>query len=101
MRRIAAAYRSGHYTIRPDLAEAPVEFKLLGDALIGTNNSIEGIADLARDTDLGARQPHREIAGLHGLQSVQELAEIELGRGCRSGPGDMPVRLAFARDALT
>jgi len=33
LRRIAAAYRSGHYVIRPDLADAPTEFKLLGDAM--------------------------------------------------------------------
>ena len=45
LRRIAAAYRSGHYAIRPDLAEAPVEFKLLGDAL---SEMAEGIQDRDR-----------------------------------------------------
>lgn len=33
LRRIAAAYRTGHYAIRPDVAGAPAEFRLLGDAM--------------------------------------------------------------------
>src|SRR5690348_2718885 len=33
LRRVAAAYRSGHYAVRPALDEAPSEFKLLGDAM--------------------------------------------------------------------
>ena len=45
LRRIAAAYRSGHYAIRPDLADAPVEFKLLGDAL---SEMADGIQDRDR-----------------------------------------------------
>lgn len=42
LRRIAVAYRSGHYTIRPDLADAPAEFRLLGDAM---SEMAEGIQD--------------------------------------------------------
>ena len=42
LRRIAVAYRSGHYTIRPDLANAPAEFRLLGDAM---SEMAEGIQD--------------------------------------------------------
>ncbi len=33
LRRVAAAYRSGHYAIRPQLHGAPEEFTLLGDAM--------------------------------------------------------------------
>ena len=42
LRRIAVAYRSGHYTIRPDLADAPSEFRQLGDAM---SEMAEGIQD--------------------------------------------------------
>jgi hypothetical protein len=45
LRRIAAAYRSGHYAIRPDLVGSAVEFKLLGDAL---SEMAEGIQDRDR-----------------------------------------------------
>ena len=42
LRRIAAAYRSGHYVIRPDLVGAPAEFRLLGDAMSEMAAGIEG-----------------------------------------------------------
>src|SRR3569833_1643807 len=45
LRRIAVAYRSGHYTIRPDLMEAPAEFQLLGNAM---SEITEGIQDRDR-----------------------------------------------------
>ena len=45
LRRIATAYRSGHYAIRPDLADAPAEFKLLGEAM---SEMAEGIQDRDR-----------------------------------------------------
>lgn len=33
LRRVAAAYRAGHYALRPVLDDAPSEFRVLGDAL--------------------------------------------------------------------
>ncbi|HEY2835538.1 MAG TPA: cache domain-containing protein, partial [Rhizomicrobium sp.] len=41
LRRIAIAYRSGHYTIRPDLADAPSEFKQLGEAMSAMAEGIQ------------------------------------------------------------
>ena len=50
--------------------------ELLRHALVGGDDLVEGIGDLAREADLVARQAHREIADAHGLQRMQELAEL-------------------------
>jgi len=41
LRRFAAAYRSGHYALRPDLGGAPSEFQLLGSAFTEMADGIE------------------------------------------------------------
>jgi len=41
LRRISAAYRSGHYAIRPQLEDAPSEFRALGDGLSQMAESIQ------------------------------------------------------------
>jgi len=82
LRRIAAAYRSGHYAIRPDLAEAPVEFKLLGDAL---SEMAEGIQD--RDRRLreaavagdGERVDRAVLGGDHELGAVRREPDLPGG----------------------
>ncbi|HEX4106218.1 MAG TPA: sensor histidine kinase [Rhizomicrobium sp.] len=92
LRRIAAAYRSGHYAIRPDLVEAPVEFKLLGDAL---SEMAEGIQDrdrrLREAVDMKTtliREIHHRVK--NNLQIVMSLLSIQANQ----------VKDMGARDAL-
>ena len=92
LRRIAAAYRSGHYTIRPDLAEAPVEFKLLGDAL---SEMAEGIQDRDRRLREAVDMKTTLIKEIHhrvknNLQIVMSLLSIQANQ----------VKDPVARDAL-
>src|ERR1700753_4165610 len=79
LRRIAAAYRSGHYAIRPDLADAPVDFKLLGDAL---NEMAEGIQDRDRRLREAVELKTTLIREIHhrvknNLQIVMSLLSIQ------------------------
>ena len=92
LRRIAAAYRSGHYAIRPDLAEAPVEFKLLGDAL---SEMAEGIQDRDRRLREAVEVKSTLIKEIHhrvknNLQIVMSLLSIQANQ----------VRDQVAKDAL-
>jgi two-component sensor histidine kinase len=92
LRRIAAAYRSGHYAIRPDLAEAPVEFKLLGDAL---SEMAEGIQDRDRRLREAVDVKTTLIKEIHhrvknNLQIVMSLLSIQANQ----------VKDLVAKDAL-
>ena len=83
-----------------DLADA---LELLGHALVGGDDLVEGVGDLADDADLIARHPHREIADPHRLQRLQQfmnlaggaavhLADRRIGRRA----GGRPIGLQFA-----
>ena len=79
LRRIAAAYRSGHYAIRPDLADAPTEFRLLGDALA---EMAEGIQDRDRRLRDNVEMKTTLIKEIHhrvknNLQIVMSLLSIQ------------------------
>jgi two-component sensor histidine kinase len=82
LRRISAAYRSGHYAIRPDLADAPAEFRLLGDAL---SEMAEGIQDRDRRLRDAVDQKTTLIKEIHhrvknNLQIVMSLLSIQAGQ---------------------
>ena len=66
-----------------DLADA---FELLRHALVGGDDLVEGVGDLAQDTDLVAGHAHGEVAHAHGLQRVQEI--MQLRRPAISGLGN-------------
>jgi two-component sensor histidine kinase len=92
LRRIAAAYRSGHYAIRSDLAEAPVEFRQLGDAM---SEMAEGIQDrdrrLREAVDVKTtliREIHHRVK--NNLQIVMSLLSIQANQ----------VKDVAAREAL-
>lgn len=92
LRRIAAAYRSGHYAIRPDLSEAPIEFRLLGDAL---SEMAEGIQDRDRRLREAVDMKSTLIKEIHhrvknNLQIVMSLLSIQANQ----------VKDIVARDAL-
>jgi two-component sensor histidine kinase len=92
LRRVAAAYRSGHYAIRPDLVEAPVEFKLLGDAM---SEMAEGIQDRDRRLREAVEMKTTLIREIHhrvknNLQIVMSLLSIQANQ----------VKDMGARDAL-
>jgi two-component sensor histidine kinase len=79
LRRIAAAYRSGHYAIRPDLADAPTEFRLLGDALA---EMADGIQDRDRRLRENVEMKTTLIKEIHhrvknNLQIVMSLLSIQ------------------------
>ena len=63
-----------------DYAGIRADLKQRG-ALIGGNDGVECIANLAGDADLMTGQTHREITCLHGVQGIQQLILIEFGIG--------------------
>ena len=56
-----------------DMADA---FELLRHALVGSDDLVEGVGDLAEDADLAARHAYREVAHAHGLQRAQEVMQF-------------------------
>ena len=64
-----------------DLADA---FELPRHALVGAGDFVEGVGDLADETDAVAGHAHGEVADPHGLQGVQKFrqaAGIDVGAG--------------------
>ena len=58
---------------RPDhLADA---LELLRHALVGGDDFVESVGDLALDAEMIAGHAHREIAGAHRLQGVQQILQ--------------------------
>jgi len=102
LRRIAAAYRSGHYVIRPDVAGAPAEFRILGDAMGEMAAGIE--------VDVPSRVVTGSIAVAIALFTVEVLTNIfkHAFPGQRHGvirvtmaeTGDGKLRLGIADDGI-
>jgi hypothetical protein len=81
-----------------DMADA---VELLRHALVGGDDLVEGVRDLAEDAGLAARHAYREIAHAHGLQRIQEL--VQFGRRAArelpfggDGVGRRTIGLKFA-----
>jgi two-component sensor histidine kinase len=82
LRRIAAAYRSGHYSIRPSLEHAPTEFRILGDALAEMAGAIQdrdrNLRDAVAQKTLLVREVHHRVK--NNLQIVMSLLSLQAGR---------------------
>lgn len=92
LRRISAAYRTGHYTIRPQLEDAPREFRSLGDGLSDMAASIQDrdrkLRDALAQKSLLIREIHHRVK--NNLQIVMSLLSLQAGQ----------LKDPAARDAL-
>jgi len=93
LRRISAAYRSGHYAIRPQLDNAPAEFKSLGDGMAEMAESIQDrdrkLREALNQKSLLIRETHHRVK--NNLQIVMSLLSLQAGQ----------LKDPSAREALT
>jgi two-component sensor histidine kinase len=92
LRRISAAYRSGHYAIRPQLEQAPSEFRALGDGMSEMADAIQDrdrkLRDALNQKSLLIREIHHRVK--NNLQIVMSLLSLQAGQ----------LKDPAARDAL-
>lgn len=92
LRRISAAYRGGHYSVRPSLAGAPAEFTALGQGFSDMANSIQDrdqrLRDAVEQKSVLIREIHHRVK--NNLQVVMSLLSLQVGQ----------VRDPSARQAL-
>lgn len=92
LRRMAAAYRAGHYVIRPEMAGSPAEIRMLGDAM---GEMAAGIEDRDRRLHEAVDLKTTLIKEIHhrvknNLQIVMSLLSLQANQ----------VRDPGAREAL-
>jgi two-component sensor histidine kinase len=82
LRRISAAYRSGHYSIRPQLEGAPREFRALGDNMSDMAEAIQDrdrkLRDALTQKSLLIREIHHRVK--NNLQIVMSLLSLQTGQ---------------------
>ncbi len=92
LRRVAAAYRGGHYALRPSLRDAPSEFHMLGNAMAEMADAIQDrdhrLRDALQQKSVLVREIHHRVK--NNLQIVMSLLSLQAGR----------VENEAARDAL-
>ncbi len=93
LQRMAAAYRGGHYSIRPAaLKQAPREFRALGDALSNMAQAVQErdkrLRDALEQKALLIKEIHHRVK--NNLQIVMSLLSLQSSR----------LKDAVARDAL-
>ena len=83
LRRIATAYGRGHYAIRPAaLAEAPSEFRLLGETFSNMAASVQDrdreLRDALEQKSLLIKETHHRVK--NNLQIVMSLLSLQAGK---------------------
>src|SRR5262249_13600844 len=53
--------------------------ELLRQALIGSDDLVEGVGNLAGESHSVARHPHREVTDTHGLKAMQQVTQNRVG----------------------
>ena len=82
LRRVSAAYRSGHYALRPALEDAPSELRALGDALTemaaGIRDRDRSLRDAIAQKSLLIKEIHHRVK--NNLQVVMSLLSLQAKR---------------------
>ncbi|MGA9796474.1 MAG: sensor histidine kinase [Rhizomicrobium sp.] len=82
LQRISAAYRTGHYAIRPQLDGAPSDFKTLGSALAEMADAIQerdkSLRDAVKQKTVLIKEIHHRVK--NNLQIVMSLLSLQANR---------------------
>lgn len=102
LRRISAAYRSGHYAIRPQLDGAASEFRALGE---GMSEMAEAVQDRDRRLREALDQKSLLIREIHhrvknNLQIVMSLLSLQAGQIKEPGARDALMQAQVRINAL-
>jgi two-component sensor histidine kinase len=90
LRRISLAYRTGHYTIRPQLDGAPSDFQVLGGALSNMADAIQerdrSLRDAVKQKTVLIKEIHHRVK--NNLQIVMSLLSLQANRLTDSAAAD-------------
>jgi two-component sensor histidine kinase len=82
LRRFTAAYAKGHYTVRPQLQDAPNEFRELGETLSSMAEAVQerdrSLRDVVAQKTMLIRETHHRVK--NNLQIVMSLLSLQAGQ---------------------
>ena len=90
LKRISIAYRTGHYTIRPQLDGAPSDFRALGGALADMADAIQerdkSLRDAVKQKTVLIKEIHHRVK--NNLQIVMSLLSLQANKLLDPGAQD-------------